>query len=387
MRQKLLFTTLLLIALLTASLPWLSRRLTELTAAPSYYSQPDFSKAAEKLPATGRAEMQQAAWIPDWGYRAGFSGLQKNVNHFQSVSPVWYYLEKDGRIRVNRVGLTELTQYCRQHGIKLIPSIFSSDPAELSLVLSDPAKLKRHIDFIKNEVIENGYDGFDLDYESIYLFDQNNFFTLVTELSSFMRERDKLLTMAVLSKWADEHAYSGLTQTRKVQNLAMLAPYIDEFRLMAYGYTGPSNGVAGPIGPLDWQEAIIRYALRYLPPSKIMLGVNLYGYAWEDSGSLPVYNSYLEGSGDSGSQSFVLTAAQAQERISNYGARIEPDDSSGELILTYQKDGKAWRAYTPSIATNQKRLALAKNYGIKGIVYWRLGDEAETMFRVMDDRL
>lgn len=347
----------------------------------SLYDRFDYTRPFATLPTHTVTDLKQTAWIPDWGFANGFKTLQDNAEVFESISPVWYYLEKDGIIRASRVGLSQLQEFCKNQNIKLIPSIGNFDAAEFSIVLSDPDKLNRHIQFLKDEVTKYNFDGLDLDYESILLSDQAAFMQLVSELSAFLKPQGKLLTMAVISKWTDDQAYPSLVQTRKVQNWPALNEYIDEFRIMTYDYTSPGKTFAGPIAPLDWQEAVIRYATRFIPRNKIMLGSNLYAYVWEDKAvHNPTYPTYLEQTNEGATPVFTLNMGQISERKTRTGAKNLSDDGSGEFIFTYPSDGKTYKAYAPSVATNAKRFSLSSQYGIKGIAYWRLGNEDYAIF-------
>jgi hypothetical protein len=62
-----------------------------------------------------------------------------------------------------------------------------------------------------------------------------------------------------------------------VYNPVGIAPYVDRIRIMAYDY---SWSIPGPTAPLDWTQTIVDYVAKYLPPSKVELGVPLYGRDW-----------------------------------------------------------------------------------------------------------
>jgi Predicted glycosyl hydrolase len=47
---------------------------------------------------------------------------------------------------------------------------------------------------------------------------------------------------------------------------------------MAYDYTSASTLYPGPIGPLNWIEQVMQYALTKAEPQKFVLGVHLYSY-------------------------------------------------------------------------------------------------------------
>ena len=65
-----------------------------------------------------------------------------------------------------------------------------------------------------------------------------------------------------------------------VYDYAAITPHVDNIRIMAYDYSVPS-GEPGPIAPMPWVEQIIAATSAVSgDPSKLVLGIPLYGYNW-----------------------------------------------------------------------------------------------------------
>lgn len=339
------------------------------------YSNLDYQHATQYLNESD-TPARQTAWIPDWGIWDGIDSLQTSSSEIDAVSPVWYYLNEDGSTKSNLVGVQELVAAADNYGIDVIPSIANFDPDSMHALLSDQGKLDAHLQTLISDLEIYDYAGLDLDYESIYLTDQVLFLQFVKTLSEELHNRDKILTIAVISKWTDDAAYTSLTQTRKGQQWQRLGEYIDELRIMAYDYNSPKAVGGGPVAPIDWQEATIRYALRYLPAEKISIGGNLYGYVWADSGDYQqIYSSYLETSYSEDTQAYSLTSAQLKNRRDYYWVNDLPQSTSGEDVFVYHKDGGDWRAYAPGEKLRDMRWQLVDHYGIAGVALWKLGGE------------
>ena len=65
-----------------------------------------------------------------------------------------------------------------------------------------------------------------------------------------------------------------------VYDYAAITPLVDTIRVMAYDYSVPS-GEPGPIAPLPWVDGVIAgTSAASGDPSKLVLGIPLYGYNW-----------------------------------------------------------------------------------------------------------
>jgi spore germination protein len=337
----------------------------------------DFSKEASK-PLEERRErgVKQIGWIPDWDFANGYSSLMQAADKFASVSPVWYYLRPDGSVNASRAGLAELKALRSSKGIKIIPSIASFNSDEFGKILATNASVKAHADFLKREVETYDLDGLDLDYESLYFADQENYLQLIKNLYSYLDQRGKKLTIAVMPNWTYQNIHRGSVQTRQTQDWEIMGQYSHEVRIMTYNLTGAQNKYPGPIGPLDWLEANMRYAVTRIDPAKIYLGVHLYAYAgW--SKQPKVLNRYLSVYTNPQASGITASALEYEDILSRrqFASSDIYDKQTGESILQYSSGGANNVAYYIDRQGMQARRDLVKRYDVGGIAYWRLGDE------------
>jgi spore germination protein YaaH len=304
-------------------------------------------------------QVKMNAWIPSWAMNSGLKSLESKKEMFETVSPVYYEMASDGKLNVNKNGLEKLKSITQGTSIKIIPSVAGFEAGPLSTVLNDQEKYDRQIDFLIKEVDDNNFDGLDIDYEAIFLKDKEKFYSFMERLSTAMKSRGKMLTIAVLSKWGDFINYGFMPETRQVQDYAKLAEYVDQLRIMTYDYTSQGSTSAGPIAPISWMEDVLSYAVKRVPANKVVLGVHLYGYSWAN--------------GEAGR---ALDYGQIAN-LRNEGRVVDTlySDISKESLLRYNRDGKAYYAYFASPQAVQERIELAARYGINGVAFWRLGDD------------
>lgn len=337
------------------------------------FSQPTPAPINNREPSN---RLVQTAWIPDWGMSKGLTSFTAKGRNFDSISPVWYYLGDGGLIETKKRGLGELKSLINKYDVKLVPSIANFDSDQFEKVLSDPDLLERHVQFLVDEAIDNGYDGLDLDYESVELKYQPAYMYLIRSLSEKLHKEGKIVTIAVISNWTNADIFRGLRQTRQAQDLAEISSYVDEIRVMTYDLTGNSAAFPGPISPLDWLDANLRYLITLVEPSKLMLGLPLYGYdGWSDNPAVPepylglFANSYaakVQADAVIGEDLGLAKEHSVSDKLEKY---------SQEQLLTYDYEGKRYLVFYPSLGSTKLRIDLAKQYGIRGVAYWRMGGE------------
>ncbi len=336
-----------------------------------------------------------SGWIPTWAHESGYFTLEKNISKFDSISPVWYEVLADGSLKETKPKNSQkILQLAKSKGLKIIPSIAMFDHELFSQVLQNPTNLANHVNSIYSTIMNNSYDGIDLDYESTKLQDKDKYFELLENLSAKLKAQNKILTVTVLAKWGEEVVYPYLPQTRQVQDWSKIAKYADEIRIMAYDYTSASALYPGPIGPLDWIEQVMQYALTKAESKKFVLGIHLYSYErWvevtntqNDLGfnhpKLQFTTSYLENeTGTEPARSYTFDTVK--QILNSHSGILET--FQGENIFRYTKTNPRTGILENRVLVFidpkgvQQRLDLVKNYKFKGVVFWQLGGVDELL--------
>lgn len=222
-------------------------------------------------------------------------------------------------------------------------------------IVADPQVGQRAIDGILAKVRDFGGSGVQIDFEGIYLSDRDHYTAWLGRLAEALHKEGLTLSVAVPVKQSDNR--NGFAGEIDYPGIGRVADFI---YLMAYDrhYLG---GEAGPVAPLDWAEAVVRYAVGVIPAQKLILGVPLYGYEW---GEDPAKNASYGGA--------FLT-----NRVAQAGAEAIWDPVAAEYRAEWQSpEGKrtAWWGDERSL---EAKLHLAYQYNLKGIALWRLGLEPD----------
>jgi spore germination protein len=325
---------------------------------------PPVPSAPEQVAAWGRV----AAWMPaSWDGARARASWQAQQAHIDELSPVWYQVDAsaDGSV-VPYSGARDAALVAEAHagGTLVIPLINNAyggvfDPAPVSAIIHDPARRAAHAAALVSEVLAYGYDGIDIDYESLNgQDDREAFSSFVEELAAALHAEGRLLSVTVHPKTAEPGAWPGV----QAHDWSRIGAAADRVRVMTYAYHY-STGGPGPIAPLFWMEEVAAFAASVMPPERVYLGIHFYGLDW---GNGPAT---------------ALEWEDVAERSATYrvSSRWEGAGALGQAIaepwFSYVAGGtehQVWYADSRSVAA---RLQLVPRHRLGGIAVWRLGGE------------
>lgn len=134
-------------------------------------------------------------------------------------------------------------------------------------------------------------------------------------------------------------------------------------------YGGPPRAVS-PIGEV---EKVLRFAVSQIPPHKIMMGINLYGYDW----TLPY---------QPGRWARSVSPQQALEIALTNNAAISYDQKDqAPYFHYYDKDGAEHVVWFEDARSIRARYLLGARLGLRGFSYWVLGNEFPQNWLVLQD--
>lgn len=330
-------------------------------------------------------ELYVSAWFAPFDITRGLRSFSEHLDVLNEINPVWYNLNPSyfqpgaEPFTVNLLHKGPIETLARTNGVKLVPTIqnwgaTNFDATVISRIINNPVDRSEHVREILELVIENEYDGIDIDYENLPVTDTEGFSAFISQLGTALHDHGKLLSLALHPKTTTEADWSG----PGAQDWAVMARYADELKIMVYDYHWISYH-AGPIAPLDWLEDVLEYAAT-IPEAKgkIIIGLPLYGYDWGPSGNAKAltYDDTLK----------LMT----EQKIDN-PSREHVDDSTdfcrfytdnNEPHFQYLLNGATHTVYFQDIQAIRGRVDIIKQYPevVKGVAFWRLGGESPEMW-------
>jgi spore germination protein len=261
------------------------------------------------------------------------------------IIPFWYTIEKTGRIEgQTNPAVIGLAVTHHLYTFALVTNMAGAPV--FSPLLASPAAENRAIQNMLTLVEVNGFDGVNLDWEGLAPQDRYRFTAFVQALAEVFHAHGYYVTLSVPAETADEpqNGWTGAYDYRA------LGRYADLLMIMAYDQHNQSSG-PGPVASTAWVTAVLKYAVRAIPPAKVVLGVPGYGYDWSPSGNQAL--------------SWYQAAALARQY-----------DKSGQTgHFVYMQGGQVHDVYFENAATFLQKMRLVTGFGIRGLALWRLGIE------------
>ncbi len=288
------------------------------------------------------------------------------------LSPTWYQIDQNGF--VSGEPQPGIVKAAKDAHITIIPlfALFNKDKAHA--LFNDPKAQDAMIASMIRECEENGYDGVNLDIEDIMWTDREGLSALVKKVSDALHQQHLQVQIDVCPG-APGHPGDSAFSTWMFQewrggyDLKALADSVDLICLMTYDqntrWTEP-----GPVDGWVWTNQNLDYALKFVPKSKISLGIALYGYHWY--------------TGDPGYDGKDRTPHPTADYISyantiylrdTYGGKTQWDEEDHTPWFFINRDQmREWFFYTDKRAF-MDRFDLAKKSDLQGICAWVLGEE------------
>lgn len=283
-------------------------------------------------------------------------------NAIGEVNVDWYHSRRNGFIDSSSEDMGYVA-LAKSRGLRVLATVSNYsdkrgdfDSLLAHRILKNPRLRERHLTAICRLCVEKGFDGIDLDWESVFRPDRNRFTRFVQALAGRLHRRGKILSIAVHAKTSEPGDWFGA----RSQDYAKLGAAVDEFKIMTYDYSG-SWSEPGPVAPPVWADAVLTFAESVVAPDKIMMGLPFYGYDWD--GEDAEYRLWTE------SQGLITAYSAVLERDASGEATFRYTDAAGKTHTVFFQDRLAIRA--------KLQMLRSRHPDIRGIAIWCMGGEDE----------
>ncbi len=285
-----------------------------------------------------------------------------NTTGIDVISPSWYELA-DASGKLNDFSNESTVKALQASGKKVMPLLNNQFDAKLTTAfLKDEKAQLTFIGLLISSLQRIGADGINIDFEMMAGKDRHPYTAFVGRLAK--AAHSKGLKVSIDLPRGDQ-AWDHLT----AYDQTALAQLVDTIIIMAYDEHWSGSDTSGSVAGLKWVEEGIKQFLNYgVPRNKLMLGIPFYVREWK-----------LDRNGNLLS-SRAVPMSSLNALIMETGAKSVPDESSGQLKYTYQKNGFTYQFWAETEETVLKRIALAKKYDLAGVAAWRLGYEKESLW-------
>ncbi len=227
--------------------------------------------------------------------------------------------------------ISELSDYSRTHYV-----LKPKSPARKKLIAAIVQSSKH-------------YDGIQIDFESVPKDARWHFQRFLRDLKKSMPK--KIISVALPARRsASTDAY----------DYPAIARIVDRVIIMAYDQHYRTSK-PGPVAAKSWSRAVAEYAISKIPPKKLIMGLPLYGRAWQEKR----YDK-------------ALRFSHIEHILSNYNIAKTEDEEYGirfEFEVPVRVIG-----YYENAASILAKLKVYASMGITGVSFWRVGQEDKNLW-------
>lgn len=227
-------------------------------------------------------------------------------------------------------------------------------------LFSSTATRKKLIQDLMKEADTYGFDGFNLDFESLKSSAGPHYVQFIREMSVSCRQKGLVLSV-------DDYVPAAYSAFYNRKEQGTVADYV-----IVMGYDEHfAGGAAGSVASLSYVENGITDTLEEVPKEKLINSVPLYTRVW------------TEKDGKTTSKAYGITAAQNWVEENN--VELTWQDNIGQYYgETENENGtqKIWMEETKSLGLKKD---LVNKYDLAGIACWKLGFETADIWAVIND--
>jgi len=286
------------------------------------------------------------------------------------VCPDYFEIYDNGDLKLLPKIDEKFVKAMHERDVKVVPFLSNHWDRELGRkAIYNIYKEDSIIEQIVSAVNQYGFDGVNIDIENLTHDDRNQYTAFIRALRESMPP-EKTVSIAVAAN--PYGTYYGWAGSYDYKTLGELCDWV---MVMAYDehYYGSEPG---PVASSSFTENSLKYALKLIPPEKLLLGVPFYGRYWKQGAA----------KGGSG-----LTCYDIESLINKYKSTVSYDTSTqtARAIVTIgANDPKptiwggvvlgagTYTIYYDSDRTLKYKLNLVQKYNILGTGSWCLGQES-----------
>ena len=291
------------------------------------------------------------------------------INGLDVVSPTWFELE-DSEGGVKSLAYPEYVNWAHDNGYKVwavAANNFQDPDMTIDFLYSSEAR-SNYINSLIQYAGELNLDGFNIDFEYMYVESMDAFSQLVRELSYACRLNS--LTLSV-----DVTVLSTSGMWSRCYDRLELAKACDYVMVMFYDQHTGSSEKAGSVGQVSWADSHLPSLLELIPKEKLIFGMPFYTRLWAEK----------EIGGKVELSSEVYSMRETQNLIAEKGLIPVWDSDSGQDYIEYSEGGITYKMWAENSKSISERMALVTEYGLAGTAAWNRGYETPDVWEIINE--
>lgn len=329
--------------------------------------------AGTPLPKPAEADTVVVGFFAPW-QSTGLNSLRSNADKLTHIMPEWLHLGDDGGSidfgdwQVPESSRSaEIKQVAQQHHLQIWPIFNNSsnsqwDAARVHKLLQSPAVQQKLAASLRDWLLQQGYQGLNLDFENLSDADFLKLPDFVKLLASTLHQSGLGLSLDI----------EGVRLKSKAMPALVAAN--DFLILMAYDEHDETSA-AGPIASVGWSTKLLVDTIKVIPRNKLVLGIGGYGYDWTAGEKEADSISYQ--------QALLLARDYGPKGQAEQIVRFDSDSLNPRFEYADEKGGKHKVWFLDGV-TAANQWSLGRQAALRGAALWLLGSEDPTVWSVLD---
>ncbi|MCC8137265.1 MAG: SH3 domain-containing protein [Clostridiales bacterium] len=297
-------------------------------------------------------------------YAAMNSNLSEDISAMTGVnviSPTWYYLS-DNSGSMTSYASADYVAEAHSAGLQVWALVSNfSDEVSTSTLLATRSSRQTVQNTLIEQALELGFDGINIDFESIPQESGCDYVQFLRELSILCRKNGIILSVDVPVPM-DYSTYYNREELGIVCDYVIMMGYDEHY----------SGSDAGSVASLEFEETGIQNMLLEASAEKIISAIPFYSRVW--------YTETLS-DGTANVTSEVVTMSEAQELLASLSVTSAYDESTGQQYAEWtDEEGRLCQIWLEDADSVASRAALVSQYALGGIACWRLGCETDDVW-------
>lgn len=291
--------------------------------------------------------------------------LVENAKEMNVISPTWYRLT-DTKGNISSLADAGYVERAHAMGLQVWALIdnFDSQVSTYELLVSSSARAAL-IDNMMAEAATYGFDGWNIDFETLSAKTGPHFIQFLKELSVSCRQAGIVLSV-------DNYVPAPYNEFYDLATQGKVADYVV---IMAYDEHYSGSATAGSVASLNFLKNAVNDTLAKMSRDRIVMAIPFYTRLWSEQ----------EADGQLKLSSEALTMKGAKDVLERNKVEAEWDAVTGQNYAEYVKDDITYKIWMEDVDSLHERLKVIAGANVAGVAAWRLGYETEEIWPIMDD--
>ena len=290
--------------------------------------------------------------------------LAEMAKEMNVISPTWYRLaDTDG----NLTSLADADYVKRAHELGLqVWALIDNFDAGVSTydLLSSTTARATLISRMMEEAKNIGFDGWNIDFETLTAATGPHYIQFIKELSVSCRREGLVLSV-------DNYVPAPYNEFYDLEAQGKVVDYVV---IMAYDEHYSGSATAGSVASINFLKDAVNNTLAKMPRERIVMAIPFYTRLWAEE----------EINGETKLSSEALTMNGAQDVLKKNKVEAEWDATTGQNYAEYKSGDTIYKIWMEDVDSLHERMKVIAGADVAGMAAWRLGYETEEIWPIID---